>query len=215
MKDLLYKEFKLAIHPSMFMFLFFGVLLLIPSWPFFIAFGYLLIGFMNTFFLGRSNQDIFFTACMPVRKTDIARSRVLVIAAFELMQLIAAIPFAYLNTLVNPNGNMAGMNPNFAFFGLVLVMYAFFNIVFLPWFFKTGYKVGVPMLAGSLAFIVFGSAVEIVVHAVPGLLSTVGAFGAGHLGVQLIVLAFGLACFAGLTWLACRWSQKNFSKVDL
>jgi hypothetical protein len=199
----------------MFMFLFFGVLLLIPSWPFFIAFGYLLIGFMNTFFLGRSNQDIFFTACLPVRKTDIARVRVLSIAAFELMQLIAAIPFAYLNTLVNPTGNQAGMNPNFAFFGFVLAMYSFFNFVFLPWFYRTGYKVGVPLLFGSLAFMFTGAAIETVIHSVPALLDTIGAIGAGHLGSQLIVLTAGLVCFVGLTWLACRRSAKNFDRVDL
>ena len=39
MNNLLYKEFRLGIHPSIYIFLSFGVLLLIPSWPFFIAFG--------------------------------------------------------------------------------------------------------------------------------------------------------------------------------
>jgi ABC-2 type transport system permease protein len=215
MRNLLYKEFRLALHPSMFIYLACSALLLIPSWPFFVAFVYLVMGFMTMFFTARSNQDIFFTACLPIRKRDAVFARVYSVASFELMQIIAAIPFAYLNTLINPHGNGAGMNPNFAFFGFVLIMFAIFNSILFPWFYKTAYKVGTPLIFAILGFMLFGGIVETVVHTVPVLTVNLNAFGAGHLGSQLIVLLSGIAIFFGLTWLAAKQAAKRFEKVDL
>jgi hypothetical protein len=215
MKDLLYKEFKLSIHPSMFFFLVFGVLLLIPSWPFFIAFGYLFIGIMNTFFLCRSTQDVFFTAMLPVRKRDAVRARVYSIAILELLEIAVAVPFAILHRVLFSYGNSAGMNINFAFFGFVFVMYAAFNVIFLPWFYKTAYKAGVPLFVSTMAVVVLMTGVEIAVAAVPFLHIYLGALGTGHLGSQLIALIAGIGIFALLTGLACRQSAKNFEKVDL
>lgn len=215
MMNLLYKELRLAVHPSTYIFLTFGALLLIPHWPFFIAFGYLFIGFMNTFFNGKANQDIFFTACLPVRKSDTVLARVTSMAAFEIMQLIFAIPFAYLNTLINPTGNGAGMNPNIAFFGFVLIMYAVFNAILIPMFYRTAYKIGIPVLLASLAALLFAGAVEFAVHAVPLLATHVNAFGTGHLVSQLIVLAGGIVIFLLLNFLAYKRGAKNFEKVDL
>ncbi len=215
MKNLLYKEFKLAVHPSMFIFLLCGSFLLIPSWPYFIAFGYLFIGFMNTFFLDRANRDVFFTACLPVRKIDTVRAKVCVIAAFELLQVVVAVPFAFLNSRINPHGNAAGMNPNVAFFGCVLMMYAVFNAAFIPKHYKTAYKIGGPMLWGILAVLAFDGAVEFAVHAVPWLNMNMNAFGAARLPNQLLVLTAGIILFALATWLAAKKASRNFEKVDL
>jgi ABC-2 type transport system permease protein len=213
MKDLLYKELKLAVHPSTYMFLCFSSFLLIPSWPYFVAFGYLFMGFMNTFFLGRTNQDIFFTASLPIRKKDVVRSRVLSMAIFEILQVAVAIPFAILNDMIYTRGNLAGMNPNFAFFGFVLIMYAIFNIVVLPMFYKTAYKVGIPVLLGVIASTGFALAVEFAVHS--PLLGFLNAQGAGHLDSQLPVLAAGIVIFCLVTWLSSRRAEGIFEKVDM
>ena len=215
MKDLLYKEFKLSWHPSVYLILLCGALLLIPSWPFFIAFGYIFIAFNNVFYIGRANEDIFFTASLPVRKRDIVRARVCSIAIVELLQVIIAIPFAVINNAVYTNGNMAGMNTNFAFFGFVLVMYAIFNIIFLPGFYKTAYKIGVPMLLAIFTLMIFAAAVSVAVVVVPVLETQLNGLGADHLLGQLPVLAAGILFFVGLTLLACRISENRFTKVDL
>ncbi len=215
MKNLLGKEFRLAVHPSMLVYVFFGVLLLVPSWPFFIAFGYFFIGVMTMFFTARGNQDVFFTAGLPVRKRDAVRARVLVIAAFELLQIAVAVPFACLNARINPHGNAVGMNPNVAFFGCVFMMYAVFNAVFFPGFYKTAYKIGGPLFRAVLAVTAFVGAVELAVHAVPWLNTHVNALGAGHLPSQLLTLAAGIAVFALATWLASLKAAARFDKVDI
>ncbi len=215
MKDLLYKEFKLAVHPSTYMFLFFGVLLLVPSWPFFIAFGYVFMGIMNTFFIGRANQDIFFTASLPVRKRDVVRARVLSTVIFELLQVAIAIPFAILHNMMFTFENGAGMNLNIAFFGLVLVMFAIFNSTVFPLFYKKAYKAGWAILAGILASGVFVGAVEFAVHASPVLSLNLNPMGATRLESQVPTLAVCIAVFVLVTWLASRRAEANFEKVDL
>jgi hypothetical protein len=215
MKNLLYKEFRLDFHPAFFAFLLFGALLLIPSWPYFIAFGYIFIVFNNIFVLGRANRDVLFTASLPVRKKDVVRARVHALAIFELLQIAVAVPFAVMNNAFYPEGNMAGTNTNFAFFGFVLVMYGLFNLVFLPGFYKTAYKVGVPMILGILVASVYAIAVTAAVLGVPALNAAVNGLGTENIALQLPVLAAGALLFVLFTLLSLRLSAARFEKTDL
>jgi hypothetical protein len=152
---------------------------------------------------------------LPVRKRDTVRARVYAITVIELLQIIAAIPFAVLNNMIYTKGNMAGMNTNFAFFGFVFVMYAIFNVIFLPGFYKTAYKVGVPLILAVIAVSVYVVAVNVAVEVVPILKTNLDALGAGHLMSQLPVLFAGIVIFALVTVLAYKISADRFEKVDL
>ena len=48
MKNLLYKEFRLAIHPSVYIFFALAALLLVPSYPYYVSFFYLMLGIFLT-----------------------------------------------------------------------------------------------------------------------------------------------------------------------
>lgn len=215
MKHLLYKEFKLGWPPALFIFLLFGALLLIPSWPFFIAFGYLFIAINSKFFLDRDNRDIMFTGLMPVRKENLVPAKIVFIAVLELLQVIFAIPFAILRDRMFPMGNMVGMNTNFAFFGFVLILYAVFNLIFFPNFFKTAYKIGGPIVLAISASTVFAVFVEVAIAAVPVLRERLNGMGTDGIAYQLPVLIAGIVLFAGLTALSCILSMRNFKKVEL
>jgi ABC-2 type transport system permease protein len=216
MKDLLFKDYKLFWTPTIFFYLLFGSLLLIPSWPYLIAFSYIVwIGFVSAFFMGRSNQDIFFSVSLPVRKKDTVLARVSTIAIIELLQIIVAVPFAIINTVVFNNDNGAGMNPNFAFFGSMFIMYAIFNIIFLPGFYKTAYNVGKPMLLAVIAAFVFAALFNVAVMLVPVMKTNLNGLGTDHIASQLPVLFIGIVLFVGLTWLAYKISANRFEKVDL
>jgi hypothetical protein len=215
MKNLLYKEFKVSIYPQTLFFLLCGALLLIPSWPFFIAFGYLFISFMNLFSFARANNDLLFTMSLPVRKRDTVLARTCSIAILELLQIAVSVPFAIINSICYTQGNMAGMNTNFAFFGFVFIIYAIFNIIFLPGFYKTAYKFGIPMMLAILAAIGFGLGVELAVGMIPELKASIGGLGASRIGNQLPVLFGGIILFTLLTLIAYRVSAKRFEKVDV
>ena len=215
MKSLIYKEFKLAAHPTSYLFLLFGSMLLIPSYPYYVAFMYMCLGFFFVFLTGRENKDVFFTALLPVSKADAVRARCLFVSLLELMQVVVAIPFALLRAKLLPNmPNEVGMEANVALFGLVLAMFGGFNLFFLPAFYKTAYGAGRALLAGGTFVLVYIVAAEATTYFVPYMMALDTADPAMAVS-QIPVLAAGAALFALCTALACRLSIRRFEKVDL
>ena len=215
MKNLLYKEFRLVIHPMYYLVMLTGALLLIPQWPFFIALMYFFFILIPNIFTGaKAQNDIGFSVMMPVRKRDVVGARILAMVLLELANIAVAAVFAALNIALYGAGNFL-LDPNIAFFGLSFVMYGLFNAVFFPMFYKTAYKVGVPLLAAVALIVLFALGVEMTVLLWPGAAYALDGISTPELARQLPVLAAGIGVFALLTWLAWRVSVKRFEKVDL
>ena len=137
------KDLRLAAHPMMYVFALFGVMLIIPNYPYTVVFFYGLLGIFFTFLNGRENKDVYYCAVLPVTKRDQVRARAWLVVAVELAELVIAVPFAFLSAHINPNGtNLAGIDANVALFGSVLLIYGVFNVVFLPVFYKTAIRAG-------------------------------------------------------------------------
>ena len=73
MKALLFKEIRLALHPTTYLFMVIGAMLMIPSYPYYVAFVYTCLGIFFIFLSARENKDIIFTASLPVRKSDVVK----------------------------------------------------------------------------------------------------------------------------------------------
>ncbi|MDD5017226.1 MAG: ABC-2 transporter permease [Eubacteriales bacterium] len=215
MKNLLIKEFKLALNPGTYFYLACSAMLLIPSYPYFVAFIYTFIGFITVFILNRENKDILFTASLPIRKRDTVKARISTIAIIELMQIATAVPFAVIRGLINPEGNAGGIDANPALFGFVFVMYALFNTIYFPMFYKTAYKVAWPLIISCSAVTVYIFAVEIAVQSVPVLKTYLDTLDAGYAVTQLLVLIAGIAVFVLSAVFAFKKAAKRFEKVDL
>ena len=109
------KDLRLAAHPMMYVFALFGVMLLIPSYPYTVVFFYGLLGIFFTFLNGRENKDVYYCAVLPVTKREQVRARTWMVVAVELTELVLAVPFAVLSVRINPNGtNLAGIDANVA-----------------------------------------------------------------------------------------------------
>lgn len=217
MKALLYKELKLALHPTTYLFMAIGAMLMIPSYPYYVAFVYTCLSIFFIFLSARENKDIFYTASLPVRKSDVVKSRVLTVAIVELLQLTIGIPFAIIGMRINPNatGNQAGIEANLAFFGLVLIMFALFNSIFLPLFYKTSTKLSAPLIFASIAVTVYVVTAEVAVQMIPFLKTHLDTTDPAMAVYQLPVLIAGVLIFALSLWLSYRSSAANFEKVDL
>jgi ABC-2 type transport system permease protein len=212
MKNLLYKEFNLAIHPAFLLMLLFGVLLLIPQWPFLIALMYLFfIAIPNIFTFCKVQNDVLFSVLLPIRKKDVVMARMMSIVLLELLQILVAAVFAVLHMKLYGPGNFL-LDPNYAFFGLALVMYAVFNVFFFPMFYKTTYKIAIPVVAATIAAVLFAITAELAVQAVPFLKMLNGM---DHTGVQLLTLVGGIIVFVLLNISAYAISAKRFEHVDL
>ena len=206
------KDLRLAAHPMMYVFALFGAMLLIPSYPYTVAFFYGLLGIFFTFLNGRENKDVYYCAVLPVAKREQVCARTWLVVAVELTELVLAVPFAVLSVRINPNGtNLAGIDANVALFGAVLLIFGVFNAVFLPAFYKTAVRVGRSFLQAVVPMTVLMVLVEVLSH-----FPVVGPYldAAGQVR-QLPVLAAGAAAFALLSWLAFRRAAKNYERVDL
>lgn len=208
MQALLCKNLKLVAHPMTYAFAAFGVMLLIPSYPYTIAFFYVTLGVFFMFQQAREQRDLAFSALLPIRKSDNVRSAVRFTVGIELASLAFAVPWALLSANVNPNGsNLAGMDANVALFGLAFVLFAVFNAVFFPSFYRTAYKSGTSYLKACAAMMPLVIADVILPHIVPWL--------DGSDPRQFVVLAAGVVIFAAATALSERRSIRLFEKVDL
>lgn len=159
------KDLRLAAHPMMYVFALFGVMLVIPNYPYTVVFFYGLLGIFFTFLNGRENKDVYYCAVLPVTKRDQVRARAWLVVAVELAELVIAVPFAFLSARINPNGtNLAGIDANVALFGCVLLIYGVFNVVFLPVFYKTAIRAGRAFLLAVIPMTVLMVLVEALSH---------------------------------------------------
>ena len=188
-----------------------------PSYPYYVSFFYLMLGIFLTFKTNRAENDIFYSALLPVRKGDVVRARVLTVALLELANILIAIPFAVISAKINPaGGNNAGIEPNVAFFGLSFLMYGGFNLIFFPVFYKTGRSEGKAFLWGGVFTFLYIIAAESLAQYIPSPVSAyLDTLEKSAQLRQLPVLFAGIILWAAFTLLSAKISAERFEKVNL
>ena len=214
MRALLYKQFRLVCHPMTWVFAFFGSMLLIPAYPYTVAFFYVTLGLFFSFMQGREQRDTDFSALLPARKQDTVIAATAFCAIVECAALVIAVPFAVIGAKINPNGsNPVGLDCNFALFAAALLIFAVFNATFLPAFYRTGYKVGISYLKAMIPTAVVMLLCEALPH-FPALLWLNDTTAAGNLR-QLPLLLGALAIYLAALPLTARAAARRYEKVDL
>lgn len=209
MKALLYKQMKLVAHPMTYVLILMAAMLLIPNYPYTVAFFYTTLGIFFMYMNAREQRDTDYTALLPVSKKDSVKAAFIFCTGIEIVSLIAAVPFAVISAKINPNGtNEAGLDANAALFGFGFLLYALFNLVFFTSFYKSGYKVGVSFVKACIPVAIVVTCDVVLSHIFPYL--------DGYDNVsQIPVLAGGIVVYAVLTFVSYRKSVRNYEKVDL
>lgn len=212
MGNLLYKEFRLAIHPLAYLILLLVAgLMFIPQWFFFLVplyFCFILVP--NLFGLFKNSNDITFSVMLPVPKRDVVKARIGSIVILEVLVVLVAAVFAVVNHRLYHVRNYAfDLNP--AYFGMVLVMFTLFNALFFPLFYRTGTKYGIPTMAATIAAAGFSALMEVLAM----LNSPFRHFVEEVPGNQVLLLAAGMLLFAVAPWLIYNISADIFEKVDI
>ena len=215
MKQLLYKEFRLAMHPTCPLFLALSAMLLIPNYPYLVVFFYTGLAIFFTCLSGRENNDILYTVTLPVRKEDAVKARFAFAVILQLLQLLIAVPFAALRQSFSLPGNQVGMDANIALFGLAFIMLGIFNLIFFTCYYKNPEKVGAAFLKACAGITIYMLLAETCTHAVPFVRDKLDTADGQFLSAKLIVLGAGALIYAGLTLLAWRKSAKSFLALDL
>lgn len=211
--NLINKELRLAAHPNLYIFALMGVLVMVPSYPYGMIFMFGCLGPYITFMYGRETNDIYYTALLPVKKRDTVKSKCLLVALSQMAQVLISLPFAVLRVHILPNGNLAGIEANVAFYGFGLMIYAIFNLIFMAEFFKTAHKVGKAFLLAAIPTTLAIVAMEVIVH-FPGF-AWLDSVQPADMLRQLPILAAGIAVYAGGMLLTYQVCAKRFERVDL
>ncbi|NLU24230.1 MAG: ABC-2 transporter permease [Clostridiales bacterium] len=211
MTKLLYKQIRLVSHPMTFVFTIFGVMLLIPNYPYTVSFFYVMLGLFFTFLNMREQKDIYYSALLPIRKRDTVKASCLFVVLIELLSVVIAVPFTIISPRMNPfGGNQVGVDANMTLLGFALLLYALFNIIFLPAFYQSAYKVGMAFLKAVIPVSLLMIAMEVSVH-IP-VLSWLDGYDTVR---QLPVLIAGMVVYLGGTLLSFRLAAARYEKVDL
>lgn len=214
MKTLLYKQLRLACHPMTPVFCLSGIMLLIPNYPYSVAFFYVTLGLFFTFLNMREQKDIYYSALLPLRKRDTVRAAVAFTVLAELLSVVITALFCLLSAKLQPGkDNAVGMDANLMLLGAGFVLYGVFNLVFFVCLYRSGYKVGAAYLKANLALWPMMFLAEALPH-FPSLLWLNRVDTQANLR-QIPILLFGVAVFAVLTILAYRRSARLYERVDL
>lgn len=214
MKTLLYKQLRLVCHPMTPLFCLFGVMVLIPNYPYTVIFFYVTLGLFFSFLNMREQKDIYYSALLPVPKRDTVKAGCLFVALTELASLVLLVPFSVLAVHLQPGkDNLVGLDPNITLLAAGLLIYAVFNAVFLPSFYANGYKVGTAYLKAVIPT----AAVMAVCEALPHFprLTWLDELDRAAQLRQLPLLVGGILIYAGGMALTLRASEKVYEKVDL
>jgi hypothetical protein len=190
-------------------------MLLIPNYPYYGVFFYTTLGIFFLCLTGRENRDVEFSLVLPVRKAEIVTARVAYAIALELAQLLLAVPFAVLRARILPAPNEVGMEANTALFGLSLILFAVFNGLFFPIYYRNPAKPGKAFLIASTGVMLYMVAAESLTHVVPFFRFRLDTADPLYMPEKLATLAVGALVFAAVTALSTRASQKRFVTLDL
>ena len=232
--NLLRKEIKLGntIQTLIWMICCFGMFF-IPSYPAYIGPFYITLCIMMTFALNQSSHDILFTVLLPVRKIDTVKARFLYCGMVEVLSLVLAVIPAILRLKFSFPNNSAGTNVSIAFFGLQLVIYAVFNLLFLGNVYKDPLKPGLRYLIAAVVYFVMYAVCDVPVWIYNGSVKKLadGTISElpplAHIGniitdlsgefivPQCHILLGGVLIYSALWYFTFRCAAKQFGKYDL
>lgn len=213
MSNLLYKEWCLAVHSVVYMFLIIGALLLVPAYPYGIIFFFGCLGLYFTSQYARENSDAFYTATLPIKKKDVVKSKCLLFVSIEIAQIIISVPFSIIRVWTLPDGNPVGIEANVAFFGFGLIIYAIFNFLYLTVLFQTAYQVGKAFVLAVIPTTLVVVLMEYAVH-LPSF-TWLDSLQMADLLKQLPILGVGIVVYVIVNILTYRVASKRFEHVDL
>lgn len=213
MTTLLYKEISLAAHPTSIVFAFLGCLVLVPAYPYSVIFMFGCLAPYITFLNARETNDAWYTAILPVTKRESVLGKCLLIIFIQIFQLLFSIPFALLRNALNIENNPVGLDATIAWYGFGLIVYAVFDLVFFPAFYKNGYKAGKAFILAAIPMVFLMVVVEAVAY-MPAL-AWLDSYQSEDLLMQLPILAVGIICYAVFLSLAYHISIRRFDQVGL
>ena len=217
MRNVLRKETRLSASVLSYLFILFGLTFFLPGYPVLIGVFFVTLGIFQSFQTAREANDVVFSVLLPIAKRGVVKGKYAFVCLIECAALLLMALAVVLRMTVFAQSAVyranALMNANFFALGTACLIFGLFNWIFVGGFFKTAYRFARPFvtyLVVAFPVILIAEAL----HHVPGL-EALNAFGTDGLGLQLGLLAGGLAGFLLITVLSCKRACARFEAIDL
>ena len=229
MKNLFFKELKLSIHPLCYVFvILFALMGLIPNYPACIGPVYVVVAYTFLFLganKGQTTNDLFYTCNLPLRKQDVVTARMVSINFLKVLLIIPLICtlliryFVIYKAIKVDGGSIPDLgfdiNQGFALFGIILLSLSITDLVYLPWFYKSGKSVVWPTIFGVLTYVLLSLAGTMLLPRIGNLKDLVTIGGPNENVIVQISLFVGcLLASCGIDFLAYKLSVKNLLNLD-
>ena len=220
MKALLYKEFKLAMHPVCYIFIaLFPCMILIPSYPLAIGFIYVLSCYPILFLganKGQQSNDLLYSTLLPIRKKDIVKARIFTVAIMQFAYILimcALLPLAMFSHQASPDTGL-GIKGFVSLIGIALIGFSLADLIYFSVYYKNGKSIVMSTLLTILGFILYLAVFTIVLCYIPGLEWYKGFLQESGIGYQFIVLGVSLVVYVVLHYLVYKVASKELEQVD-
>ena len=212
---MLMKEWKLCMHPMGYIMLLCSGLILVPGYPYGVSCFYMGLAIFFICLTARENHDAAYTLTLPVSRRDAVMGRILFCAALEVIDLLLIGVFILVKNAVGNIPNPAGLDAGVALMGEAMIIFAIFNLVFFPIYYRDINKPGKAFCFASAAVFLWIILEIVGTYTVPFFRDVLDQPDPEHMSDKLLFTLGGLALFAAGTVWSVQISTKKFEAQDL
>ena len=212
---LLMKEWKLCMHPMGYIMLLCAALILVPGYPYGVSCFYMGLAIFFICLTARENHDASFTLTLPVSRRDAVKARILFCAVLEALDLLLMGVFILIKYAIGFTHNPAGLDAGLALIGDGMIIFAIFNMVFFPIYFKDINKPGKAFVIASAAVFAWIIFEIVATYTIPFFRDILDQPDPRNMSEKGLFTLAGLALFLAGTARSIQGSAKAFEKLDL
>ncbi len=212
---LLMKEWKLCMHPFGYIAPLLSVLVLVPGYPYGVCCFYMALAIYFICLTARENHDAAYTLTLPITRREAVQARILFSALLEILQMVFMGLFMLLRKAILDLPNPAGLDAGLAMIGEGFLIFALFNMIFFPAYYRDINKPGRAFVFGMTAVFLWIALEIIATYTVPFVQFVLDRPDPEYMGEKGLFTLGAAALFASGTYMAEIRSARSFEKLDL
>ena len=212
---MLVKEWKLCMHPMGYIMLLCAALILVPGYPYGVSCFYMGLAIFFICLTARENHDAAYTLTLPVSRRDAVRGRILFCTVLEVTDLLLIGLFILIKQAAGSIPNPAGLDAGVALIGEAMIIFAIFNLVFFPSYYRDINKPGKAFCFAAAAVFLWIILEIAGTYTVPFFRDVLDQPDPQYMSDKLLFTLGGLALFAAGTVWSVQISARRFEETDL